>query len=310
MEVLFAIILFVFLFYVVKYFIKKLSFSQKDKPMKYEEVNEENDFENPISKIIDQADKYFHSDKLQEALHLYKQAINCASDAPTSKSEHENIDLGDVGFACWSAFVCKDVLNELEGDDFLELLKLIERKSPLTASRIKERLNQTQEDIKIKNEMTALEDKIIQLARGEQPDTKSISKQVRQYCNVCKDWWRLRDLANVLVKTSPCNNTAWSLYNRALIMGRFHPSIYESMGRLRRKEGNYFDATKLFLLSFAGSKLPTKSCENQIRICLINMGFKDKTEEIKDNLISMVIRKGKDEALEKLESLKKAQLKY
>jgi hypothetical protein len=161
---------------------------------------------------------------------------------------------------------------------------------------------QSQDDVKGKSIISNLENEIVKLTNTENPDTKLIAEKIKEFSNVCKDWRRLRDLANSLSKTSISKDFAWSLYNKALLIGGSRSTIYEPMAQLRKKERNYYDATRLFIMALADS--PTKSCENQIRICLGKMGFKKNAETLKNDLVNIISEGGGKKALEKLESLR------
>ncbi len=273
-----------------------------------------------IHAIVNRAQKYYPDKDCKKAFFIFKEAVLLAPDAPQSISKQKAIDLTDVGFACWAMWYCFDSLYSdeteeeqwqslWENKDFLELFNLVDRKSPITAKRIKETIDKYEEESKKIATIDKLEGEIFLLAQEDTPNVSLIAKKLKEFCSICeteKRWWQLRDLANRLIKTNISHDFSWSLYNNAIQVraqsGGGLATIYEPMAMLRKKENNFYDAIKLFLLAYLDSESPTKNAENQIQICLRKIGFKDNSQEIKDKLFKTVKSEGINEALKILYS--------
>jgi len=261
-----------------------------------------------IAQLVEQASQHYPHDDTRRALSLFYRAIELAEDAPTSREAREDIDIGDLGFACWAAFVCEGILVEEGKEDYTQLLRLVERKSPITAARIRKILRDHEAQNERTEQIGDLYREILGTARENPSHKKRLFKQIKNLGHLCqsrKEWWRLRDLADALVKTDVDYDLCWSLYNAALHVrmatGGDLSTIYGPMGLLRKKEGAFFDATRLFLLAY--SQYKTKTSENQIRICLRKMGV-DNPKAARDDLVDTLAKQGRDAALGKLKALR------
>ncbi len=227
-----------------------------------------------IGKLIDEAKKYSHENP-RKALDLYKEIIKLAPDASNSKSKQEDIVYTE--FACMEAFYCKQALMNdsyhekpsilLDDDEFSDLFGLIKKKSPSGAESIKEIIAADEEAIKRGDEainrlntLDQIENEILSLCNEDNYDTKIISEKIKEVSGLCdanNEWWRLRNLAYSLEKTPLSYDFSWSLYNRALLvrmkLGGDLSTIYKPMGYLRKKENNYTDAVRYFVLAFVKS---------------------------------------------------------
>ncbi len=260
-----------------------------------------------VTRLIEEARPFYPHGDTAKAYKLFVEALEHAPDAPANKSLFEELDFGDVGFAGWAAFVCYDVMNEDRDERWSDLLSLIQRKSPATAMRIQEQIAIHSESNRLRDEITTLSEEI-EILVEEDAEVEMVRAKLPRLVDASREagaWWMLRDLANAVSTSAKHRDIAWGLYNAALNISMSRSSklssIYLPMGLLRKKEGAYRDAARLFLLSC--SEAVTKTASEQLRICLRKLGVAGSGAPERDGLLASAQSAGSDAALAELDKL-------
>ncbi|MBI4056839.1 MAG: hypothetical protein HY399_04745 [Elusimicrobia bacterium] len=277
-----------------------------------------------ISETLGEAGIHYQDRRWSEALTLFERALDEAPDASSREDEQKKIDCSDVGFACWAIYVCYDAISDekryqegrgpvdlLEDAEFVAILEAIKLKSPVTAYRIMERLAEVRVKVVKERRRLDLEREILHIAQSEKVDNKKLVAPLTEFRSLCDQdnmWWRLRDLGKQLLKTLVKRDFIWGLYNHiigvSLRKGGNSLGMYECMGDLRKKEGSFYDAARLFLMAYCDALAPTKRSKEQFRICLKKAGITAHADKILSSLVTIAKSEGIDFALRRLDEVR------
>lgn len=222
----------------------------------------------------------------ERALPFFLQAIKQASLAPDDDQIQIALDHSDIGHAVWAAWVCLDLL-ERPGEEIEKLVKDARQKSPVTARRMEERMQEYRAKLEAQDRLEkALE--VLCSPDGREPQAL---QQAEEYLIETGSWWAMRNSAKPLVKAG-YGDLAWRLLNAALLVAMNKkdnlPSIYAAMGDVCKFEKRHHDAARQYLLACATSNVPSKRDADQVRISLKKAGLKDDAKRITDELLKLV----------------------
>tara|TARA_Y100001972_G_C7624687_1_gene313306 strand:- start:129 stop:1220 length:1092 start_codon:yes stop_codon:yes gene_type:complete len=243
--------------------------------------------------LIDQAAPFYSGrpGSPEKAYALYMEALSLASNAPADPTHTEAIDLNDIGFAGWAAWVCLDRMNA-EEKDFEALFALLRLKTPVTLQRIETRIMENNRQKAERENAAKLLAELLDPAKKPSPATANELIDLHKGKDA---WWTLRDIGNKLAKIGRFD-LAWKFFQSAVLLafkcdGNV-PSIYVAMGNLSKKEGRYENAARDFLLACkyeheASQQFP-KTASDQLRISLKKAGLKNNAAEHRDDLLSRI----------------------
>jgi hypothetical protein len=292
------------------------------------------DINKRIENLCQNAQQYYSKDMLK-AFNLFKEALYELPDASSLNISYDEIDKStDIGRICTMIFDCKEQFDELEDNEFKDLLSIIDNKSPLTGRWIRKKINEIIIEKRAIDTQAGLEEELARISKSSQPDMTRFNIVINELKRSNSKYWYLSKIADSIAssKHATIRDFAWALYNESIRdLLNFEKAncdtIYRKMGDLRKRKKDFISAIRLYFTAYKEHQknlsdsyykpssildpetgnsftyLSSHSIDKSIGICLRRLIKTDNISELQKELFQIFLAKGIDEVLLKLQAI-------